>query len=240
MSNNMIDSISTSVTASSCSGVDAVADDVAVYETQYFDFTPKSFYNGMYNAVSEYIFEALATMERVLGEECHDVMSPSSIKEAMSRFKPHVDKTINRAFDKLEIYLDENIFHIPSNVVLPEDKIQLSHPVSREEMHSLDKEMDVLRNKILAVKYANMCIAHDIKSADDAHAKISQMLKHMKDMRNIVRTAGISDIRDTLTHCADQTMMLMKNATYLQTATSIDSSETSSEPVTKKSKTYPL
>ena len=53
----------------------------------------------------------------------------------------------------LQIYLDQNIFNIPRHVVLPEDAVQQTHPFSREERDSLDRDIDNLRNKILAVRF---------------------------------------------------------------------------------------
>ena len=39
-------------------------------------------------------------------------MSPGDIKEAMFRFKPGVEETINKAFDKLEVRCFKHISHV--------------------------------------------------------------------------------------------------------------------------------
>lgn len=48
-------------------------------------------------------------------------------------------------------YLLKNVFTIPEDVVLPEDRVQITHPLSLEEDRQLDTEMEQLRKHIIAV-----------------------------------------------------------------------------------------
>lgn len=48
-------------------------------------------------------------------------------------------------------YLLKNVFTIPEDVILPEDRVQMTHPLSPEEDRQLDTEMDQLRKHIIAV-----------------------------------------------------------------------------------------
>lgn len=48
-------------------------------------------------------------------------------------------------------YLLKNVFTIPEDVILPEDRVQMTHPLNPEEDRQLDTEMEQLRKHIIAV-----------------------------------------------------------------------------------------
>jgi hypothetical protein len=59
----------------------------------------------------------------------------------------------------LQYYLLRNVFSIPEDLVLPEDKVQMTHPTTAEEDAQLEADMEQLRKQITAVNtlYSSEC-----------------------------------------------------------------------------------
>lgn len=56
----------------------------------------------------------------------------------------------------LQRYQLRNVFNIPEDLVLPEDSVQMTHPLAPEENQQMEKDMEELRKHILAVRFFHL------------------------------------------------------------------------------------
>ena len=56
----------------------------------------------------------------------------------------------------LQRYQLRNVFNIPEDLVLPEDSVQMTHPLTPDENQQREKDMEELRKHILAVRFFHL------------------------------------------------------------------------------------
>lgn len=119
------------------------------YETQHFGFHPRVFFDRIYNKIYETLFEGLNAMQDFLSEEYNHVTTAEAIKASTDALFQEMIKKLDKAVDKLELYTNYNVFMIPKHVVLPEDKVHITNPSTKEEDIKLDEEIEELKQKIV-------------------------------------------------------------------------------------------
>ncbi|XP_071085595.1 protein MIS12 homolog [Haliotis cracherodii] len=203
----------------------------AEYETQYFGFTPKSFSNGVYNAVNDYMMDGLQAVEGYMNTEYGDVISPSQVNEGVQKMQQNMAKQVDKAFDTLEAYLFTNIFCIPENTVLREDQVKQEKLYTEDDEKKIDRDIEEYTQKILAVKYANTCLQGELEDIDQAQAQMDGMLKQAQDMHQVLRQAGVTDVKDSLVYGANQ---VLKRVDVLKGIQVVSNKSTTKEEETKK------
>ncbi|XP_046573078.1 protein MIS12 homolog [Haliotis rubra] len=201
----------------------------AEYETQYFGFTPKSFSNGVYNAVNDYMMDGLQAVEGYMNTEYGDVIAPSQVNEGVQKMQQKMAKQVDKAFDTLEAYLFTNIFCIPENTVLPEDRVKQDKMYTEDEEKKIHKDIEEYTQKILAVKHANTCLQGELDDIDRAQAQMNLMLKQTQDMQQVLRQAGVTDVKDSLVYGANQVLKrvnLLKDIQVVSNKNSIKGEDT--------------
>ncbi|XP_067670576.1 protein MIS12 homolog [Haliotis asinina] len=204
----------------------------AEYETQYFGFTPKSFSNGVYNAVNDYMMDGLQAVESYMNTEYGDVISPSQVNEGVQKMQQKMAKQVDKAFDTLEAYLFTNIFCIPENTVLPEDRVKQEKGYTEDDEKQIHKDIEEYTQKILAVKYANTCLQGELDDIDRAQAQMNLMLKQAQDMHQVLRQAGVTDVKDSLVYAANQ---VLKRVNLLKDIKVVSNKSSTNEEDAKKS-----
>ncbi|XP_076435542.1 protein MIS12 homolog [Babylonia areolata] len=190
------------------------------YETQLFGFTPRSFVSGIYNAVSEYFTEALQSLEDYLSKHYSDTMSASEIGERMQVVRQHLVTKIDKAFDTLETYLANNIFCVPTNVILPEDQVQVNTPVSQQDFSAVQDGIQCMKKNILAVKLANAVLKQRLQYTMQLQEMFDNIVERLNSAQAIARQEGVVDLHDSLSHCAQtvlSTVRLLSNIQVLYT-----------------------
>ncbi|GFY61086.1 uncharacterized protein TNIN_419921 [Trichonephila inaurata madagascariensis] len=119
------------------------------YETQHFGIHPRTFLDRVYNAFYESLFDGLNEMKKYISEEYNHVVSTEVIHSSSDSLFQALVKKLDKAIDKLEIYLDANVFMIPNHVVLPEDEIHLTNPSTKEQEKELDEEIEQIKQRII-------------------------------------------------------------------------------------------
>jgi len=166
------------------------------YEAQHFGFTPIFFVNGLYNSVCDLYREALEAFCRSCAEEYPGVMTEEELKMAKITVGKKIDSDIDLVFDKLELSLVSDVFTIPENIVLPEDSCQLEVPSTQ-----IDEELQKCKDKILAVKYANLKLQESIKEKKKLHESLQDILNGMKELKVNGKTA--TEAKDYISYCSD-------------------------------------
>ncbi|XP_032833506.2 protein MIS12 homolog isoform X2 [Petromyzon marinus] len=101
-------------------------DNLMMYETQHFGFTPQSCLDGMYNAVQEYIYSMLKAGEDCVLEYVARRASHSSslekVRQGTQLLIDHMKSHLDMTFELIELYIAERVFTVPPGVLLPEDR----------------------------------------------------------------------------------------------------------------------
>ncbi|XP_013406508.1 protein MIS12 homolog isoform X2 [Lingula anatina] len=177
------------------------------YETQFFGFTPKSFTDGVYNAVNEYLTDCLEVVEKYIIQEFSAVIPAETVRECTQQLLPVFVKTFDKAFDKLENYLLCNIFHIPNNVLLPEDKPQ-EFQYTELEQEEIDRDLETLRQKIRNAKYVNACLEQELKDIATVQEQYDKMLTLLERLEKTTMSAGVPDLKESLVFTCDKVRAL--------------------------------
>lgn len=151
------------------------------YETQFFGFTPESFVDGVYNAVNDYVVDCFQELENLLKSEplLSSAVTEEQLQAESDKMANNFYRSIDVAFDRFEVYVKNNIFKIPANILLPEDKVHWNHQYTEEDEKRVDKELEELEKKIKAAKYVNSALKQEIKDLDNAQEQLDNFEKHI-------------------------------------------------------------
>ncbi|XP_071838312.1 protein MIS12 homolog isoform X1 [Apostichopus japonicus] len=181
------------------------------YETQYFGFTPKSFVDGVYNAMVEYLSDFVEVTHKYFldDERFKEQISVEALQESSNRLFVHLRDAFDKAFDRLENYLMKNIFHIPSGIVLPEDKVHMSDPVTESMDQKLDNELEELREKIRNAQYVNCRLQKWLQDVDSVQHVLDSLLAQLQKWQMVCRESNVTDLGETISFVADRTRQLL-------------------------------
>lgn len=205
----------------------AMGDSLQEYETQYFGFTPKSFIDGVYNALADYLYDSVDASDKYIASEAQSSKHPVSaeaVRESSDRLLAHLQFAFDKAFDRLETYLMKNIFHIPSHVVLPEDKIHAEMTVTESEEVRLDSELEDLRQRIMNARFVNARLqqwSSDVKQVQDL---LDALLKQLEEYQKVCIQANVADLKESIIFMATRAQKLLDLSRMLQTQASKQSS----------------
>ncbi|XP_071499034.1 protein MIS12 homolog [Diadema antillarum] len=190
----------------------AIGDSLKEYETQYFGFTPKSFIDGVYNALGDYLYDCVDAMDKYIASEAEQGKHPVSaeaIRESSDRLLAYLQFAFDKAFDRLETYLMKNIFHIPSHVTLPEDKVHLEITATESDEVKIDAELEELRESIRNARFVNAALqqwTHDVQ-------KVQQLLDGFHDelerFQKTCQQANVPDLRESVIFMASRAQKLL-------------------------------
>lgn len=172
------------------------------YSIQYFGFTPKSFCNGVYNAMNEYLSECIKAVMDFMTIEYADLLSADQIETGISKILAQYSEVFDQNFDRFELYMYKNIFHIPSHVLLPEDEVQTVVRTQSEE-ESLDDEITILEMKIWAVKIAIARLREELLDLDVSQKQLDSTLAKLNELSNLMAEAGVSHPHEALLATAE-------------------------------------
>ncbi|XP_028396487.1 protein MIS12 homolog [Dendronephthya gigantea] len=156
------------------------------YSTQLFGFTPKAFVDGIFNAINDYIKEFFKELGRVLDDEFAkgDTILSSTIRQGCKNLIEKCYENVDKAIDKIELFLLRNTFVISPNVCLPEDEVhkEISDALKNEENtvlteESLDREILELKTTILK----EMHFGTILKDEQQRLGRILGELKRLED-----------------------------------------------------------
>ncbi|CAL1290805.1 unnamed protein product [Larinioides sclopetarius] len=156
------------------------------YETQHLGFHPRIFLDRVYNAFYESLFEALNELKKYLCNEYSHIAPVDSILLNTDELFQELIKRLNKAIDKLEIYINKNIFLIPNHVILKEDEIHLTNPATKEEDEKLDKEIEQIKQKILEERIRKNVIKEKLKEQKIVKEELIAFKQRLSEIKDVV------------------------------------------------------
>ncbi|XP_076338975.1 protein MIS12 homolog isoform X2 [Tachypleus tridentatus] len=178
------------------------------YETQFFGFTPRSFVDGMYNAVYDYLHDSLNTLQLYLCQQYSCVMPEDRIKTGSEVILQTMLNNTDKAFDRLESYLSTNVLRIPEHVLLPEDAIHET-PHTIDEMQKLETDIQELKQRLQKAKKVNACLQKELKEQDVVKMELEKFISQLKMLKNLSRETGVFNWKENLVYSTGKAAVLV-------------------------------
>lgn len=184
------------------------------YAAQFFGFLPQSLMNGMYNAMWEYLKDAMSSFNEGVLASFGDVVSEAELAEHSRVLNQIAIKRLDHKFDTAESYLLKNVFNIPDHLVLPEDRQNVENPCTEADLDQLDQEIKHVTDRIIAVKYANASLKDRLEEVaslqqqlDNTDTQIDKIHRVMSaQSQQMVSTASqIQKAKSLLEQCSFDT-----------------------------------
>ncbi|XP_014665307.1 PREDICTED: protein MIS12 homolog [Priapulus caudatus] len=186
------------------------------YETQHFMFTPKSFIDGVYNQILVYINDGITAMQGVMKKQFPEAESELNLEDGYRAILSRYIKVIDQAFDKLESYLLRNIFHIPEDVLLPEDEVH-SKPYSVEDDALLDAQLESLQKQIMALNYTNACLRSELQDINIVETKCTEAQEELRKLTQILKDYNVTQCQESLHFLHGSGEVLLNNLQQVET-----------------------
>lgn len=188
------------VTAAEEPGNDAAMIDVEEYETQFFEFTPQSFSDGIYNCMVSYIFEGFQKLQQDLLDAYPDLVTANQNQKASEIIFPKIMQTLDAVFDKLMVYLSSNIFCIPLHVLLPEDDMQHVSPMTKENEVALIEEINKLKQEVINTKFHNARLKQELQDLSVVQERWQSFIQTVKQNQQLLQDRGVTSLEELTTN----------------------------------------
>jgi len=126
------------------------------YATQFFGFTPDAFVDSIHVPSIEIVNEHLEAAKERIASEFSGKVNKTELEESFNNIKSTYTSNTEEVFDKFGRYLKKNIFAIPSNIVLPEDRPHIEPEGKNYNAHKIQEDLAQtknLRQEILNARY---------------------------------------------------------------------------------------
>ncbi|GAB1603416.1 protein MIS12 homolog [Argonauta hians] len=167
------------------------------YATQFLGFTPKSFCNGVYNSMNDYIIECMKAVQSYLTEKCSDSLTEEQIEEGTNAILHQYMANFSRTFERFESYVFKNIFSIPSNVLLAEDSPQKVQYSPESEL-LLDQQIEELKMKVWTLKTANAKLRSSLAEIERSSKNLDSATTKLHALQDVMSKSGFSHPDESL------------------------------------------
>ncbi|XP_054931693.1 protein MIS12 homolog isoform X2 [Dermacentor andersoni] len=119
------------------------------YAVQHFGFSPKSIVDDVYSIWFDYTQKCLDDLKTTLQDKASGRIPPDELEANMESIFQEMVPEFNKNADKLEEFMQSNITHVPSHVLLPEDDVHRQLPDERRpSVSSLRAQLGSLHRRI--------------------------------------------------------------------------------------------
>ncbi|XP_077554307.1 uncharacterized protein LOC144169149 [Haemaphysalis longicornis] len=95
------------------------------YVVQHFGYSARSLVNSVYNLSFDYLANCVDALKVAVSETLKDE-APADLEHRMHKLFAELSTSLNKNCDKLQLYTERNVMHVPSYVLLPTDEIHRS------------------------------------------------------------------------------------------------------------------
>ncbi|KAG0343319.1 hypothetical protein BG004_005404 [Podila humilis] len=130
--------------------------------TEHFGAAPLSFVDDVINSVNNMIYQASMALQEFIEFQLkaisqtapgHEHIDPKlETEQGMHKFETLLESSVDKNFDRFELYALKNIFGVPKDVdiILPH-YAALDFSIESEREQELDTELEDLRRQVIAV-----------------------------------------------------------------------------------------
>ncbi|KAI8909183.1 Mis12 protein-domain-containing protein, partial [Gorgonomyces haynaldii] len=136
-------------------------------------FSPVQFVDNVISSVNTQLYTCTSSLESLLVQQNTQIQGISSLEQIL-------EHSIDKRFDRFELFVLKNILCVPQDLVLVLDHYKGLEFKKEEEEQLLDKEIEDTRKRILALSYVNS----QIKQKKEQITKNLQVLKQFYEQLN--------------------------------------------------------
>ncbi|KAG0028671.1 hypothetical protein BGZ82_008315 [Podila clonocystis] len=164
--------------------------------TEHFGSSPLSFVDDVINSVNNMIYQASMALQEFIEYQLQEITQIEGrtldikleTEKGMHKFETLLESSVDRNFDRFELYALKNIFGVPEDVdiVLPHYEA-LDFSIASEREQELDDELEILRRQVIATKALNHKLRKELEMQENARRKYElcrDRLVFLKDTLN--------------------------------------------------------
>ncbi|CAI2172142.1 6393_t:CDS:2 [Funneliformis geosporum] len=170
--------------------------------TEHFGFLPISFVDDIVNSINELIYLIIAGIESFVNSE---LKNKEEVELGTHQVETLLENLVDKYFEKFEIYALQNIFTIRENVT-----VGVNFDVDENMDEGVDKEIELLRKKIMAAKAFNLKLKKQLAKDESRIEKLKRLENKISFLRTQAKAHNVSPLPDTLRFISDQLMAITK------------------------------
>jgi len=176
------------------------------YATQHFGFTPDSFVETLTDHVIDILNTNLDETQKQLTKKFSKKVSKQELEECFAVIKNRYIVSTEKVLDNFSRYVKKNIFFIPKNIVLPEDRVTLKRTENKqcqdlsngtnmqsEELYTGDDLLESIKGferqckSIKNTKYKEAVLHAKLKNLETVAKRQRELLKKAEDLNECNR-----------------------------------------------------
>ncbi|KAG0348224.1 hypothetical protein BGZ54_004691 [Gamsiella multidivaricata] len=167
--------------------------------TEHFGFSPLSFVDDVINSVNNMIYQASMALQEFVEGQMEELVVTDRLKvrdfdikvdtgKSMHKFETLLEASVDKNFDRFELYALKNIFGVPEDVdiVLPHyEALDFGISVEREEQ--LNEQLELLRRQLIATKALNFKLRKQLEIEENRRRQLEkcrEQIRFLKDVAN--------------------------------------------------------
>jgi len=150
------------------------------YSTQFFDFTPDAFIDSVTGPALDVVNDHLEASKERIASEFLGKVNEEELERAFVIIKDTYASNANDVFDKFGRYLKKNIFTIPKNVVLPEDRPHLQQEAKNYNGQKLESDLkafEEMKQEVSNVKYRRAVLQEKVANLETVALRQRKLLQ---------------------------------------------------------------
>ncbi|KAG0295796.1 hypothetical protein BGZ98_001228 [Dissophora globulifera] len=170
--------------------------------TEHFGFSPLSFVDDVINSVNNMIYQASMALQEYVESQMDQLANSNAFLDAdinvkeesakcMHKFETLLESSVDRNFDRFELYALKNLFGVPEDVdiVLPHYEA-LDFEIAVEREQQLDDELDYLRRRVIATKALNYKLRKELVIQENRRRQLEKCREQIRFLKDAVEEYG--------------------------------------------------
>lgn len=160
-------------------------------ETQFFGFNPLTIVDLAINAVNDIAFDRAEELRKRLLLH-HSNLDEDELLQTLNAVLNYVQDSIDKYFDKFELYCLTEVFRIPAHISLPGDLPKQSPTDAHVE--ALDQERLALRKRIASAQHLNSLLRTQEAALQRNLESWHRMAENKTQIRQIYTTTQVQSV----------------------------------------------
>lgn len=160
-------------------------------ETEYFGFTPISYVDSVIAAVNEYLAKTVDALQKLLEKKLENQLTPKEIDQSLTKMVDILQASIDKNFDRFELYVLKNIFRIQNGIVLPQyQNMNLKTTGGMES--EVDLEIRLLEDQLKLARVLNYTLQERLRFVNGQLETLKQLQRYRSLLSDAVKLHQVS------------------------------------------------
>ncbi|XP_075538903.1 protein MIS12 homolog isoform X1 [Dermacentor variabilis] len=153
------------------------------YAVQHFGVSPKNIVDCVYNIWFDYTEKCLDDLKTALQDKASGRIPPDELEASVESIFQEMVTEFNKNADKLEEFMQYNITHVPSHVLLPEDDVHRQLPDERRpSVSSLRAQLGSLHRRIAQETARQQALKEELARQDVLREQLKAKLRSIEEV----------------------------------------------------------